>query len=295
MIIACFQGPVVFGDAEANLQTTIKALEAAEAQGAEILAMPETFLHGYFRTPELARRNAVDLSGSFFRSVLARLRKYRPTLLLGLNELRGDALYNTVAVIESGKLIGRYAKNYLVFKYFTRGHEFPVFEKRGIKYGVVICADTSFIEPARILAMKGARLIFTPHFNYIAYEGVEDHTWRVRQHHIAMAIDNDVFVARANVVVPESQGVEHFGYRGVGVGDALILNRRGRVLAEAGICRQALLVQDIPDQELRQGSQPWRRVSPEIAMALHEQYQELFARHANIEDGDEGEAALCHS
>lgn len=42
MIIAAFQGPVVFGDAEANLATTETALAEAESRGAEILAMPET-------------------------------------------------------------------------------------------------------------------------------------------------------------------------------------------------------------------------------------------------------------
>ena len=38
------------------------------------------------------------------------------------------------------------------------------------------------------------------------------------------------------------------------------------------------------DEELtapRKG--PWQRVSPEIAMALHELYQQMFATHANYE------------
>lgn len=284
MIIAAFQGPVTFGDAEANLATTIAALEKAEAAGAEILAMPETFLHGYFRHEADARRNAVDLNGKEFAAILGRLKKFRPTILLGLNELRDDVLFNTVAVIEQGKLVGRYAKNFLVFNYFRRGHDFPVFERRGVKFGVVICADTSYTEPARILAMKGAQIVFTPHFNYIGHDNLNDHTWRVRQHHVAIAIDNDVYVARSNVVVPQSQGEPQFGYAGVGVGDSVILNRRGRVLAEAGLCGEKLLVQEIPDEEIaapRKG--PWQRVSPEIAMALHEQYQQMFATHANYE------------
>src|SRR5206468_2458774 len=135
--------------------------------------------------------------------------------------------------IERGRLVGKYSKNFPIFAYFQRGHEFPVFEKRGIKYAVAICADTSYTEALRIMAMRGARIVFTPHFNYIGHEGLDDHTRRVRNHHVAIALDNDVFVARSNVVVPESQGEPIFGYKGVGVGDAFILDRRGRALAEA--------------------------------------------------------------
>ena len=40
MKIATFQGPVVFGDAQANLATTEAALTEAESRGVEILAMP---------------------------------------------------------------------------------------------------------------------------------------------------------------------------------------------------------------------------------------------------------------
>lgn len=283
-MIAVFQGPVVLGDAEANLAATLQAMEQSAEEGADILAMPETFLHGYFPQEAQARRNAIGLSGPVFADMLERFKKFETTLLLGLNELRGGKLFNTVAVIERGRLLGKYSKNFPVYNYFERGHEFPVFEKNGVKYGIVICADTSYIEPARILAMKGAQILFTPHFNYIAYDGLEDHTWRVRQHHAAIAIDNDVYVARSNVVVPESQGADHFGYRGVGVGDSLILNRRGRVLAEAGICTQRILIQEIPDDDLKPPRRrPWQRVSPQVATALHEQYQEMFATHADVE------------
>jgi predicted amidohydrolase len=283
MIIATFQGPVKFGDAEANLATTEAALDEAQSRGAEILAMPETFLHGFFSAKRFRPEYAVDLEGPFFQSVLERFKKYECTLLLGLNERRGDDVFNTVAVIEQGRLVGTYSKTYAYLSYETRGETFPVFERRGIKYGINICADTSYLEPARIMAMKGAQIIFTPHFNYIDYEHVANHTTEVRNHHVAIAIDNGVYVARANVVVPESAGTEPSGYAGVGVGDCVILDRSGRVLAEAGISRRKLLVADLPDDDLRKGGAArWRYTSPAIAAALYEQYQEMFAKHGNL-------------
>jgi predicted amidohydrolase len=180
-------------------------------------------------------------------------------------------------------LLGAYSKTYAYLSYESRGDQFPVFERRGIKFGVNICADTSYIEPARILAMKGAQIIFTPHFNYIAHEHVHDHTTEVRNHHVAMAVNNGVYVARSNVVVPESAGREPLGYAGVGVGDSLILDRRGRVMKEAGVCRSALLVCDPPDEDLKKGgAQRWRHTSPAIADALHLEYQQMFAKHQNL-------------
>lgn len=283
MKIAAFQGPVAFGDAEANLAATEAALAAAQQKGAEILAMPETFLHGYFSAAAFRPEYAVDLGGDFFRRVLDRFRRFECTLLLGLFEARGGRVYNTVAVIDAGRLTGTYSKTFAYMGYETRGSEFPVFERRGIKFGVAICADTSYSEPARILAMRGAQIIFTPHFNYIGHAQVADHTTEVRNHHVAIAVDNGVYVARANVVVPESAGARPLGYAGVGVGDSLILDRRGRVLAEAGICRPALLVADLPDDDLRRGGpRRWRYTSPEIAAALHHEYQLLFAAHQNL-------------
>lgn len=283
MKIAVHQGPVVFGDAEANLAATEAALGEAQSRGAEILAMPETFLHGFFSAKTFRPEYAIDLEGKFFRGILDRFAKYECLLLLGLNERRGEDVLNTVAVIERGKLLGTYSKTYAYLSYETRGDRFPVFERKGIRFGIAICADTSYIEPARILAMKGAQIIFTPHFNYIDYEHVADHTTEVRNHHIAIAIDNGVYVARSNVVVPESTGASVLGYAGVGVGDSLILDRRGRVLAEAGISRKALLVADLPDDDLRKGGpRRWRQTSPAIAAALNEQYQQMFARHENL-------------
>ncbi|MGE0605947.1 MAG: carbon-nitrogen hydrolase family protein [Pirellulales bacterium] len=282
MKIATFQGPVVFGDSEANLATTETALAEAQAQGAEILAMPETFLHGFFAAETFRPEYAVDFDGPFFQKVLQRFKKYDCLLLLGLNERRGENVMNSVVLIDRGKLAGVYAKTYAYMSYETRGEDFPVFERRGVKFGIAICADTSYVEPARIMAMKGAQIIFTPHFNYIGYEHVARHTNEVRNHHIAIAIDNGVYVARANVVVPESVGTGPLGYAGVGVGDSLILDRQGNVLVEAGISRRALLVADLPDEDLQKGgAKRWQYTSPAIATALYEQYQRMFAEHGN--------------
>jgi len=270
--IAAFQGRVVFEDPEANLETIEKVAAEAEAGGCSIVCFPETFLHGYFPQMEWARKNAVSLDGPFFQDVLGRLAKFSPTILFGLNEIRGDDLYNTEVVVERGKLVGRYSKNYLVYDYFRRGHEFPVFERDGVKFGIIICADSSYTEPARIAAMRGAQIVFSPHFNYIGYDGLDDHTYRVRNHHVALAVKNDVYVVKSNVVVPESVGAPIFGRSGVGIGDSFILNRRGRPMAEAGLCTETLLVHSIPRDDLAGEQRPFHRTDKVIADTLAAEY-----------------------
>jgi predicted amidohydrolase len=230
-------------------------------------------LHGYFPDEEQARENAVDLSEPTFQQIMARVGEFTPTLLLGLNELRDGVLYNTQVVIHEGRLLGRYSKNYLVYKYFRRGLDFPVFERDGVKFGIIICADSSYMEPARIEAMRGAQIIFSPHFNYITYDGLDHHTRRVRNHHIARAAENDVYVAKANVIVPQAVGEPVMGRAGVGVGDSFILDRIGRPVAEAGLMTETLLTYSIPNDDLPAPKRPFHRTTPEIARQLCEEYE----------------------
>jgi len=280
MKIAACQARVVFGDVEANLKTTLNALQKAEEAGAQILCMPETFLQGYFNNEEAALQNSISLDSTEFKELLVELGKFSPMLLLGLNELRDERLFNTMVVVDDGELIGRYSKNYLVFNYFCRGHDFPVFEKDGVKFGIIICADSSYMEPARIEAMRGAQIIFSPHFNYIGHEGVDAHTKAVRSQHVARAVENEVYVIKTNVVVPETVGEPNMGYSGVGVGDSFILNRQGIAVAEAGIFSETMLVYDIPEEDLTGSKRRFHSASDEIVRQLFDEYQsESFKSH----------------
>src|ERR1043166_3966497 len=109
-------------------------------------------------------------------------------------------------------------------KFHKQGREFPVWEVEGVKFGAIICADGGYIEPARILAMKGARIIFAPHFNYIGDRGLIGHFMKVRADHAARAVENGVYFVRGNNVVldPKKSGITRSA--GVGYGDSYILD-----------------------------------------------------------------------
>ncbi|HSI65446.1 MAG TPA: carbon-nitrogen hydrolase family protein, partial [Candidatus Saccharimonadia bacterium] len=102
-----------------------------------------------------------------------------------------------------------------------------------VKFGVIICADGGYIEPVRILAAKGARIIFAPHFNYIRDTGLISHFMKVRADHTSRAIENSVYLVRGNNVVldPAKSGITRTP--GVGYGDSYVIDPGGEILVRS--------------------------------------------------------------
>jgi len=241
MKVGCYQCSCKPGDFEANLRTVHDGLELAEEAGVEILALPESLLTGYYTEEADARAHAFAADGPEIHRVLKETAKYSATFMVGFNELRGPDIFNTVLVAERGKLLGAYSKAFPVMSYFRPGRSFPVFERSGMKFGVIICADGAYIEPARILALKGARIIFAPHYNWLVPSWVVVHYYMVRHDHVARAIENGVWFLRANTVGGPGDK-ESLGYDGVGYGDSYLLDPLGQVAAHAGLHCERLMV-----------------------------------------------------
>lgn len=226
-----------------NLQTVCEGLGQAADRGVQLMSFPESFLGGYFRSEERCRENAWALESEQTAELLRATRDYPVMFMVGFNELRGDDLYNTVALVEQGKLVGTYSKAFPVIDYFRPGREAPIFEKDGVTFGIIICADGGYPEPARIMVMKGARIIFAPHYNYIGAETLIDHYIHVRSDHVARAVENGVFFVRGNNVEQGYQ--ESLERQGVGYGDSYILDPNGQIIAAANLHAQALIWADI--------------------------------------------------
>ncbi len=243
------------GDFEANLATVIKGLELAKEARLDIVSFPESLLTGYFSNEDQARKNSFAIDSAQMKRVLDSSARFETLLLVGFNENRGEKLYNTVAVIDQGKLLGTYSKAMPIFSYFTPGREFPVFEKCGLKFGVVICADGGYIEPTRILALKGARLVFAPHFNFV--RDPVQHYQMVRNDHVARAVENGVFFLRANNIV-HGRSLEGNRANGAGYGDSYLVNPNGQIVAAAGLYQEYLMIYNF-DRQMKLRSRPvWR-------------------------------------
>lgn len=258
-------------DFTANLATVTGALARAAELGITILCFPETFLAGYFSDADRCRANAWTIDSPQMTRLLAETADFPVMFIVGFNELRGEKLYNTAAVVDQGRLVGTYCKAFPCFAHFTPGREAPVFHKDGCCFGVIICADGGYPEPARLLAMQGARVIFAPHYNYIGPENVIDHYLHVRHDHIARAVENGVFFVRGNNVERGFQ--ESLGYEGIGYGDSYILDPNGQVMAAAGVRDEVLIWADIDLERRYYGS---HNKSERSARAFWGQMQELL-------------------
>ncbi len=219
------------GNFEKNLAKLIDALHEADKQNIKIVSFPESFLTGYYSNAERARKNSFSIDSDEIKELLNKTRDIKAMFMVGFNEMRGEKLYNTVLVADQGKLIGTYSKAFPGYSYFTPGRKFPVFEKDGVKFGVIICSDGGFIEPARILALKGASIIFAPHYNYIKPKSLINHFKLVRSDHIARAVENSVWFVRGNNVnLGKDRGLE---YDGIGYGDSYIVDPLGEIVVKS--------------------------------------------------------------
>lgn len=260
MRIGHCQIEVKAGDFEANLAKVVAFVDRAIKDRIEIVCFPECGLTGYHDTEEAARKGAFTIDSPQMMKVLDRTMKYDAVVIVGFNELRGKDLFNTSVVLYKGHLLGHYSKCTAYMPFHKQGREFPIFEHNGVKFGVIICSDGGFIEPARILALKGAQIIFAPHYNYINKEGLLGHYRHVRADHTARAVENHVYFVRGNNVVKgRDAGIAKSD--GVGYGDSYIVDPAGQFVVFSKLHQEDLIFADVdppaPDKAWGLGKSLW--------------------------------------
>jgi predicted amidohydrolase len=267
--VAAFQGYIKEGDAEANFNKVIEITELAEKRGIDILTFPESYLHGYFSEKENAFKNAINLQSKTFEDLCKKFSKFNhTTVLLGLNELDENNIYNTVVVIEKGHYIGKYRKayTYAPYDYYSLGRDFPVFEKKGIKYGIIICLDSAYREPAHITALKGARILFCPSFNRVQKDAKMLHYLHRKSHFISRAFDNHCWLVTSDIIWDEN-GEVCSGY-------SCILSSDGELVAKAEPFQETLITYSIPLETLHQKKKVRLFGNPELFQIVKDTYEQ---------------------
>lgn len=140
-------------------------LQKAENERIDFICFPECFLTGYYAERELAYINSIEAKA--LNEWLDAVKNYSSTIIVGFTEREGDKLFNSAVIIENGKIIGIQRKHYLYYNYFSSGISFRSFQSKGITFGVVICLDTNYFEPSRLLALQGATILFSPMCNRV--------------------------------------------------------------------------------------------------------------------------------
>lgn len=226
------------GNVEANVKKGIMRFMEAAERGVSLVVFPELWTCGYY-----LEREGFEQAAGKTQEILDEFRKLAGThgivTILPVPQKKANGLSIGLYVIErDGTVTAEYQKSFLWGReqnYFVRGRRCyePVTTSLGV-IGVLICYDIEFPEPARILALKGAQILFVPSVWSIPAQN----RWNIQLP--ARALDNTVFVAGINNV---GEGA---------CGQSKVLSPLGDVMAEASPTEEELLLVEVDLSQIGQ-------------------------------------------
>ena len=196
---------------ERNVDKAVRLAQITAEKGAQIICFQELFSTHWF--PKEMDRKHFTLAENLKGPSLGRMREVARTHEIALvcpffEEGEEGGFYNTAVVFDAGgEMLGRYRKIHVPQiplweekYYFAPGNlGFPVFHTRFAAIGIQVCWDNFFPEGSRILALKGAQIIFSP----TAAAFASQKRWETVIS--GNAISNGVFVFRVNRVGSEEK------------------------------------------------------------------------------------------
>ena len=236
-----------------NIEKAKKIVNLAAEDGANIILLQELFQSPYFCIEY--DEKIFKLAQTFEESILIKemsevCKKLNVVLPVSYFEKSNNAYFNSIAVIDSdGSVLGNYRKShipdgigYLEKYYFNPGNTgFKVWNTKFGKIGIGICWDQWFPEVARIMALKGADVLFYP--TAIGDEPRSKYdssgAWqRVMQGHAAA---NIVPVVASNRIGFEKVQNQTNGF----YGKSFICDHTGLMLKEASRDKEEILIAEI--------------------------------------------------
>lgn len=150
-----------------------RLVRKAAGMGANIVLLPELFQTPYFCQERRYEHYELALSADKDPAVLRFTEITRELSLvmpISFYERGVNSFYNSIAMLDSGELLGIYRKTHIPDDhfyqekfYFSPGDTgFKVWETRFGKIGVGICWDQWFPESARCMTLMGAELLLYP-------------------------------------------------------------------------------------------------------------------------------------
>ena len=172
------------GEVERNIETAVRLVDLAAAEGSDAILLPEYWSTGFF--PASRDYALFDLASTVEDPAIATMRskaaQYRCHIVATIFERDGtDLFYDTAILIgPGGEIVGKYRKTHIGGQrhilidgeivtdlgiesiYFRTGSRYPVFRIGAWKIGILLCYDAYFPEAARCLALSGAEAILAP-------------------------------------------------------------------------------------------------------------------------------------
>ncbi|WP_414039901.1 N-carbamoylputrescine amidase [Acidithiobacillus sp. M4-SHS-6] len=286
--VAAIQMAVGENEAE-NIGKAVWMVNNAADAGANIVLLQELFSTPYFCKDQNPEFLALAQPRASHPALLAlqKLAKARHLVLpVSFFERANNAFFNSLIVFDAdGKNLGLYRKahipdgpGYQEKFYFSPGDTgFKVFNTHYGRIGVAICWDQWFPEPARIMALQGAEILFYP--TAIGSEprspeiNSRGHWTRVMQGHAAA---NLVPVVAANRIGTEIGAESTLTF----YGGSFISDPTGALLAQADL-EEGILYADLDLRQLAAQRAEWgvfRDRRPEL-------YGPILSLDGNSADG----------
>lgn len=161
-------------DSKENIKNAEIIIRQAASKGANIILLQELFATQYFMQTVDANNMKIarEMEGHPLLKQMSNLAKELKIVLpISYFEKSNNSFFNSVAIIDAdGTILGNYRKTHIPEDigyhekyYFSPGDTgFKVWETKYARIGVGICWDQWYPESARIMALKGAELLFYP-------------------------------------------------------------------------------------------------------------------------------------
>ncbi|HEY1090123.1 MAG TPA: NAD+ synthase, partial [Burkholderiaceae bacterium] len=256
--VALAQINVTVGDLDGNADKIIEQGRRAHAAGAKLLLTPELSLCGYPPEDLLFRaafNEACDVALQRIATALASCEGLHvvvghPHQVEGDLRLRSLSVphrFNAASVLSGGRVLQTYCKrelpNYQVFderRYFASGRDAGfgavVFEIEGLCFGINICEDAWFDEPARAAKAAGAQVLCVLNASPFHLGKVDEREARMS----ARARDVDLPLLYAHLVGGQDEVVFD--------GASFAVDAQGALAARAPMFEEALCLVDFDAQ-----------------------------------------------
>jgi N-carbamoylputrescine amidase len=236
-----------------NIAKAKNIIVQAAKKGANIILLQELFQSPYFciEYDEKIFHLAQTFENNKVLKEMSELCKELNVVLpISYFERSNNAYFNSVAVINSdGTILGNYRKShipdapgYLEKYYFNPGNTgFKVWDTNFGKIGIGICWDQWFPEAARIMALKGADILFYPTAigNELRSDYDSSGAWqRAMQGHAA---SNIVPVVASNRIGVEEVQNQSNGF----YGRSFISDHTGKILKEGSRDKEEILIAEV--------------------------------------------------
>lgn len=277
-------------DYEKNMMASVRGIENAAKQNADIVLLPELATLPYFCITE--DPDNFDLAETIPGKTSERLsevaKQNQIIIVTTVFEKRAKGIYHNTAIVidKDGSLAGSYRKMHIPDDpgfyekyYFTPGDQgFKPIDTSIGKLGVLICWDQWYPEAARLMALAGAEVLLYP--SAIGWEPDEKEAENARQRNAWITIQKAHAIANnLPILVSNRIGLEeinnHEKQATLFWGSSFIADQQGDVLIEASDNDETVIVSDINLEKTEQT----RRIWPYFRDRRIDHYDDLLERN----------------